>query len=175
MIGLDRSLQLCSVVRLVDEDSLRSRHVTLISSGVPGFQTVNSDHERTSWPRAWQRQVSIVIKCHQSLKDSLRPSSVKLQSKWKHSRIKVTKMAVGDLSSKRSLVPVVAALQPTPLPFLSHLRSEAPFLTHLIVTADPIHKGRSVRRPTPRQAQAAYKSTDQNVTAAQITMRPRSA
>jgi hypothetical protein len=82
-------------------------------------------------------------------------------------------MVVGDLSSKNSLVPFIGTLQPLPLPCLGHLRSEAPFLTHLIVAANPIHKGRSVRRATPRQAQVAYQSTDQKVMAAHITIRHR--
>ena len=77
-------------------------------------------------------------------------------------------MSVGDLSSKNSLVPVVAILHRVRLPCLSHLRSEAPFLAHLIVTAEPIQKTQTVRAATPRQAQAAYQSTNQYATEAQI-------
>src|SRR3954454_11652059 len=75
-------------------------------------------------------------------------------------------MSVGDLSSKNSLVPLVATLHRVLLPCLSHLRSEAPFLAHLIMTADPIQKTQTVGRATPRQAQAAYQSASQNATQA---------
>jgi len=42
-------------------------------------------------------------------------------------------------------------------------------LAHLIMTAEPIQKTQTVRRATPRQVQAAYQSTNQNATEAQIT------
>jgi hypothetical protein len=84
-------------------------------------------------------------------------------------------MAVGDIGSKNSLVPVLATLQPSPLSCMGHLRSEAAFLTHLIMATDSIFKGRSVRRPSPRHAQAAYHSAEQNVAAAHITTHHRSA
>ena len=74
---------------------------------------------------------------------------------------------IGDLSSKNCLVPVVATLQRVPLPCLSHLRCEAPFLAHLIMTAEPIQKTQTVQRATPRQVQAAYQSTNQYATEAQ--------
>jgi hypothetical protein len=119
--------------------------------------------------RLRSRLLAIVIKCDLLAKDRLRAGEATIQVG------SGSKMAVGDLGSKNSLVPFIGTLQPLPLPCLSHLWSEATFLTHLLVTADPIHKGRSIRRPTPRQAQAAYQSTDQNLTAAQITIRDRSA
>src|SRR5438067_8972943 len=75
-------------------------------------------------------------------------------------------MSVGDLSPKNSLVPVVATLHRVALPCLSHLRSEAPFLVHLIITAQPIQKTETIRAATPRQAQAAYQSASQNLTQA---------
>jgi hypothetical protein len=115
------------------------------------------------------RLLAIVIKCNLLAKDRLRAGEATIQVG------SGSNMAVGDLGSKNSLVPFIGTLQPLPLPCLNHLRSEAPFLAHLIVTADAIHKGRSIRRPTPRQAQAAYQSTDQNLTAAQMTIRDRSA
>ena len=60
---------------------------------------------------------------------------------------------------KNSLVPVVTILHA--LPSLSPLQSEASFLMHLIVTADPFRPLRTARSATPRQAHAAYETLDQ--------------
>ena len=67
--------------------------------------------------------------------------------------------------SENALVPVLATPQRSLLPGQSHLRSEAPFLTHLIATAELIPQTRTLRRATPTEAQAAYQSTVQNATA----------
>jgi hypothetical protein len=45
-------------------------------------------------------------------------------------------------------VSVVAFLHRIPLPCLSHLRSETPFLAHLTMTAEPIQKTRTSDTPT---------------------------
>jgi hypothetical protein len=66
--------------------------------------------------------------------------------------------------SENALVSVVATPQRSPLPGQSHLRSEAPFLAHLIATAELIPQTRTLRRATPTEAQAAYQSTAQNAT-----------
>jgi hypothetical protein len=73
--------------------------------------------------------------------------------------------ACTERSSENALVPVLAIPQRSPLPGQSHLRSEAPFLTHLIATAELIPQTRTLRRATPTEAQAAYQSTVQNATA----------
>jgi hypothetical protein len=65
--------------------------------------------------------------------------------------------------SNNALVPVVAILQALPLPYLSQSRSEASFLTHLMVTADT-----QTRRATSGQAHAAYHAMGENGTAALI-------
>jgi hypothetical protein len=61
--------------------------------------------------------------------------------------------------TKNYLVPVVTILHA--LPSLSPLQSEASFLMHLIVTADPFRQLRTARSATPRQAHAAYETVDQ--------------
>lgn len=61
--------------------------------------------------------------------------------------------------SKNALVPVVETLQRSPRLIQRHLRSEAPFLMHLVVTAELIAQTRTLRRATLTQAQAAYQST----------------
>jgi hypothetical protein len=63
--------------------------------------------------------------------------------------------------SKNVLVPIITILHPVPLPSLSHLQSEASFLMHLIVTADPWRQIQPGRPATPRQAHAAYETVDQ--------------
>jgi len=68
--------------------------------------------------------------------------------------------------SNTALVPVVATLQALPLPCLSHLRSEASFLTHLMVTTDI-----QSRRATFGRAHAAYHAGGENATTARITVR----
>jgi len=65
--------------------------------------------------------------------------------------------------SENALVPYVATLQPLPLPCLNHLRSEATFLTQLMVTS-----ANQSRRATCGQADAAYHATGMDVTAARI-------
>jgi hypothetical protein len=68
--------------------------------------------------------------------------------------------------SENALVPVAATLQRSLLPGQGHLPSEAPFLTHLIATAEQIPQTRNLRRASPMEAQAAYRSAAQNATAA---------
>jgi hypothetical protein len=77
---------------------------------------------------------------------------------------------IGDAPAPNSppenaLVSVVATPQRSPPLGQSHLRSEAPFLTHLIATAELIPQTRNLRRATPSEAQLAYRSTAQNATA----------
>jgi len=69
------------------------------------------------------------------------------------------------VASENALVPVSAMAQRAPLASQSHLLSEAPFLTHLIATAEQIPQTRTLRRATPAEAQAAYRSTPQNAAA----------
>ena len=76
---------------------------------------------------------------------------------------------IGDASaqkgaSENALVPVVEILQRSPRPDRRHLPSEAPFLTHLIATAELIPQTGRSRRAAPAEAQAAYQSTAQNAT-----------
>jgi hypothetical protein len=66
--------------------------------------------------------------------------------------------------SENALVSVVAIPQRSPPLGRSHLRSEAPFLTHLIATAELIPQTRNLRRATPSEAQLAYRSTARNAT-----------
>jgi hypothetical protein len=68
--------------------------------------------------------------------------------------------------TENALVPVAAIPLRSPLPDQGHLPSEAPFLTHLIATAERIPQTRNLRRATPMEAQAAYRSAAQNTTAA---------
>jgi len=77
---------------------------------------------------------------------------------------------IGDAPAQKSrsenaLVSVVATPQRSPLLGHSHLRPEAPFLTHLIATAELIPQTRTLRRATPSEAQVAYQATAQNATA----------
>jgi len=71
--------------------------------------------------------------------------------------------------SKNCLVPVVTILHA--LPSLSPLRSEASFLMHLIVTADPFRQLRTARPATPRQAHAAYEMWTKAATEAPTSVR----
>jgi hypothetical protein len=68
--------------------------------------------------------------------------------------------------SNTALMPLVATLQALPLAWLSHLRSEASFLTHLMVTTDI-----QTRRATFGRAHAAYHAVGENATVARITVR----
>ena len=65
------------------------------------------------------------------------------------------------VASDNALVPVSALAQRSALAGQSRLLSEAPFLTHLIATAEQIPQTRTLRRATPAEAQAAYRSTPQ--------------
>jgi len=67
--------------------------------------------------------------------------------------------------SNNALVPLVATLHPLPLPWLSHLQSEATFLTHLMVTSDS-----QSRRATCGQADAAYHATGMKAAAARLAV-----
>jgi hypothetical protein len=67
--------------------------------------------------------------------------------------------------SDNALVPVAAMAQRTALAGQSRSLSEAPFLTHLIATAEQIPQTRTLRRATPAEAQAAYRSAPQNAAA----------
>ena len=67
--------------------------------------------------------------------------------------------------SENELVPVVEILQRSPRPDRRHSPSEAPFLTHLMATAELIPQTRRSRRAAPAEAQAAYQATAQNATA----------
>jgi hypothetical protein len=67
--------------------------------------------------------------------------------------------------SDNALVPVAATAQRSALAGQSRSLSEAPFLTHLIATAEQIPQTRTLRRATPAEAQAAYRSTPQKAAA----------
>jgi hypothetical protein len=69
------------------------------------------------------------------------------------------------VASDNALVPVSAMAPRSALAGQSRLLSEAPFLTHLIATAEQIPQTRTLRRATPAEAQAAYRSTPQNAVA----------
>ena len=73
---------------------------------------------------------------------------------------------VGSAASDNALVPVAALPQRSPWSGQSHLPSGAPFLTHLIATAEQIAQTRTLRRATPMEAQAAYRSAAQGATPA---------
>jgi hypothetical protein len=73
--------------------------------------------------------------------------------------------------SKNCLVPVVTILRA--LPSLSHLQSEASFLMHLIVTADPFRQLRTARPATPHEAHAAYETVDQGCDASGAEIRKK--
>jgi hypothetical protein len=75
---------------------------------------------------------------------------------------------IGDapaVPSDNALVSVVATPQRSPPLGQSHLRSEAPFLTHLIAMAEQIPQTRTLRRATSAEAEVAYQSTAKNATA----------
>jgi hypothetical protein len=72
--------------------------------------------------------------------------------------------APGGLSDN-ALVPVATIARRTALAGQNRSLSEAPFLTHLIATAEQIPQTRTLRRATPAEAQAAYRSTPQNAAA----------
>jgi hypothetical protein len=79
--------------------------------------------------------------------------------------------AVGDApaqsgASETALVPVSPGPQRFRPAGQSPLRSEAPFLAHLIATAELVPQTRTLRRGTPAEAVAAYRSTAQNVAVA---------
>jgi len=63
-----------------------------------------------------------------------------------------------SVAPDNALVPVSAIAQRTALAGQSRLLSEVPFLTHLIATAEQIPQTRTLRRATPAEAQAAYRS-----------------
>jgi hypothetical protein len=67
----------------------------------------------------------------------------------------------------KALVPLVETLRELPLPCLSHLRSDATFLTHLLVAAaDTL-----TQRASSGEADAAYHATGKSAAAARITVR----
>jgi hypothetical protein len=73
----------------------------------------------------------------------------------------------GDLADARpacmALVPVVASAQWSHLPNQPLSRADSNFVTHLIATAEHVPQTCSLRRATPADAQAAYRSvTDHN-------------
>ncbi|THD68344.1 MAG: hypothetical protein E7813_10865 [Bradyrhizobium sp.] len=57
-----------------------------------------------------------------------------------------------------ALVPVVASAQWSPPPDLQLSRADPGFVTHLIATAEHVPQTCSLRRATPADAQAAYRS-----------------
>jgi hypothetical protein len=62
-----------------------------------------------------------------------------------------------------ALVPVVASAQWSDLPSQLLRRADSTFVTHLIATAEHVPQTCSLRRATPADAQAAYRSvTDHN-------------
>jgi hypothetical protein len=62
-----------------------------------------------------------------------------------------------------ALVPVVASAQWSHLPNQQLSRADPTFVTHLIATAEHVPQTCSLRRATPADAQAAYRSvTDHN-------------
>src|ERR1019366_8577966 len=64
-----------------------------------------------------------------------------------------------------ALVPVVATLRWSPLPHQRHSRADPLFVTQLIATAELIPQTCALRRATPTEALAAYRSTaNQNQT-----------
>jgi hypothetical protein len=66
-----------------------------------------------------------------------------------------------------ALVPVVATLQWSPLPRQRHSRADPLFVTQLIATDELIPQTCALRRATPTEALAAYRSTaNQNQTTA---------
>jgi hypothetical protein len=68
--------------------------------------------------------------------------------------------------TENALVPVAAIPLRSRLPGQDHLPSEAPFLTHLIATAEQIPQTRNLRRASSLEALTAYRSAAQNTTAA---------
>jgi hypothetical protein len=81
-------------------------------------------------------------------------------------RTRETNAAAANALSENALVPVAAVRRQSSLPSESHLPSEAPFLAHLIATAEQIPQTRTLRRATPAEAQAAYRSAAHNATRA---------
>ena len=67
--------------------------------------------------------------------------------------------------SDNALVPVATMARRTALADQNRSLSGAPFLTHLIATAEQIPQTRTLRRATPAEAQAAYRSAPQNAAA----------
>jgi len=67
--------------------------------------------------------------------------------------------------SDNALVPVATMARRTALAGQNRSLSRAPFLTHLIATAEQIPQTRTLRRATPAEAQAAYRSAPQNAAA----------
>ena len=64
-----------------------------------------------------------------------------------------------------ALVPVVGTLRWSPLPHQRHSRADPLFVTQLIATAELIPQTCALRRATPTEALAAYRSTaNQNQT-----------
>jgi hypothetical protein len=62
-----------------------------------------------------------------------------------------------------ALVPVVASARWSHLPNQQLSHADPSFVTHLIATAEHVPQTRSLRRATPADAQAAYRSaTDHN-------------
>ncbi len=74
----------------------------------------------------------------------------------------VTRIATG---ARCALVPVVPTLRWSPLPHQCRSRTDPSFVTQLIATAELIPQTCALRRATPTEALAAYRSTaNQNQT-----------
>jgi hypothetical protein len=68
-------------------------------------------------------------------------------------------------SAECALVPVVPTLRWSPLPHQHRFRTDPSFVTQLIATAELIPQTCALRRATPTEALAAYRSTaNQNQT-----------
>lgn len=91
-----------------------------------------------------------------------------------------TARGVGDApaqhdASETALVPVSPGRQRSQPAGHSRLRSEAPFLVHLIATAELLPQTRTLRRATPAEALAAYHATAENAAAVNAARLSRSA